>query len=631
MSGIVGMVYLDGRPVDELQFNRSVETLAHRGPDGRAVWREGSVALGHLMLHVTPESVFERLPLQDASGNLVLTANARIDNREELISCLDIHGDVSRITDSQLILAAYQRWGQSCPEYLLGDFAFAIWDKREQTLFAARDHIGIRPFYYYAAPGRLFVFGSEIKAVLAVDEVPHVLNELMLGTFILGNMSDPVITLYRDILRLPAGHTLTVSRAGVVKRCYWLPDPTRELRLRSDAEYDEQFLGIFTKAVECRLRSAFPVGSDLSGGLDSSSIVCIARKLLSQRANPNPLNTFSAFFEDYPVADERRYINTVVAQGGLSANYVRVDHINPLADYKQWQRILDTPVWPNVGIFSALARSAQSQGVRVLLSGEEGDNIVGYGFGAMRKQVITGHWIAAYRNISGVAASHGASRWGTLKTYVLRPLMPRRLLALRDRWMDKRRDPFRVISPTFDERLPWKGLQRLASTSAVPSHRATWDEWNAVTHGATSGGCEIWDNVSSHFNLERRYPFYDRRLVEFCLALPVTQRLSGGWMRMILRRSMKGLLPEEIRWRRRKSSITPAIEGAVLRDERKTFDQIILGDPRLISPYFDLDGLRRVYSHFTEEGFCSVVGVGFWKLWGAISLALWLESADLNP
>src|SRR4028118_649697 len=164
MSAIAGIYYLDGRPVDCADLGRMVDTLAHRGPDGADVWCEESVGLGHRMLWTTPESLLEKLPLVDQTGNLVITADARIDNRDELIEVLGLTDHpAEKITDSQLILAAYERWGDRCPEYLLGDFAFAIWDRRQQQLFCARDHMGVKPFYYYHSD-RLLVFASEIRS-----------------------------------------------------------------------------------------------------------------------------------------------------------------------------------------------------------------------------------------------------------------------------------------------------------------------------------------------------------------------------------------------------------------------------------------------------------------------------------
>ncbi len=164
MSGIAGVCNFDGRPVEIFTMETMTKALDHRGPDGSGVWIDGSVGFAHVMLWTTPESLKEKQPLLDASGQLVITANARIDNRDDLIRSLDLKGHAD-LSDSELILYAYSKWGEDCPEKLVGDFAFAIWDKRKRALFAARDRIGIKPFYYYHRDGRDFIFASEISPI----------------------------------------------------------------------------------------------------------------------------------------------------------------------------------------------------------------------------------------------------------------------------------------------------------------------------------------------------------------------------------------------------------------------------------------------------------------------------------
>lgn len=319
MSAIAGIYYLDDRRVNRADLARMIDILAHRGPDGSNIWSERAVGFGHRMLWTTPESLLEKLPLVNQSGDLAITADARIDNRDELIAALAFNDRPSeKITDSQLILAAYEKWGDRCLEHLLGDFAFAIWDGRNQIVFCARDHFGVKPFYYYYRAGQVFVFASEIKALLCLSEVPRRLNEVRIADYLTAMMEDKSNTSYQGILRLPPAHTMTVSYGGGIRlRSYWSVDPSRELRLNSDEEYADAFRELFTEAVRCRVRSAFPVGSHLSGGLDSSYITCIARELLPQEAG-SVLHTFSNIFDDVAQCDERPFIEAVLAQGGLT-------------------------------------------------------------------------------------------------------------------------------------------------------------------------------------------------------------------------------------------------------------------------------------------------------------------------
>jgi len=231
LSAIAGIYYRDGRPVMHSNLEQMLANLAHRGPDGAGLWSEANVGLGHRMLWTTPESLHERLPLYTQAGDLAITADARLDNRDELLTSLRLTDrPAGEISDSALILAAYQEWGDACPQKLLGDFAFAIWDGRKQHLFCARDHFGVKSFFYYASD-TLMVFANEIKALLTLSDVPRRLNETRIADYLTGIFEDQTATFYQGILRLPAAHTLTIDAHSMRLKRYWVLDPTYELRL----------------------------------------------------------------------------------------------------------------------------------------------------------------------------------------------------------------------------------------------------------------------------------------------------------------------------------------------------------------------------------------------------------------
>src|SRR5437899_3351224 len=238
MSAIAGIVRLDGAPADPANLERMLERLAHRGPDGHGSHIADSCGLGHRMLWTTPESLHERLPLMNPTGDLTLTADARIDNRDELCSLLSAP---STVTDADLILQAYARWGERCPEHLLGDFAFALWDARRGLLFCARDHFGVKPLYYHHRPGRLFAFASDITRLLVLSDVPRRLNETRVADYLVPLLEDKEITFYEEIVRLPPAHRMTVDREGIRRQEYWSLDPEREIRLGADDEIAATF------------------------------------------------------------------------------------------------------------------------------------------------------------------------------------------------------------------------------------------------------------------------------------------------------------------------------------------------------------------------------------------------------
>ena len=395
MSGIVGIYYLDGRPVEREALGRMVDTLAHRGPDGADVWCEGSVGLGHRMLWTTPESLLEQLPLVDRTGNLVLTADARIDNRDELISALSLSDrPAEKITDSDLILAAYKKWGRQCPGKLIGDFAFAIWDKCKRVLFCARDHMGVKPFYYYHEPGKFFAFASEIKGLLCLEAVPRRVNEAKVGVYLCqlsGFAQLKPDTFYEDILRLLPAHSMVLSERGMEFQSFWdLDGEAKKIQLSSDGEYVEAFKERFTEAIACRLRSAYPVASTLSGGLDSSSVSCVARNLLRQQNHQAELLTVYADCA-VPSADEKAYVNTVLAQGGFKHQIAIVS--GPISSAQTVTPWIDQPVqMPTPAMLLAFSQSVQQQGARVVLTGHDGDTIVSHGQDYLNELVELGEW-----------------------------------------------------------------------------------------------------------------------------------------------------------------------------------------------------------------------------------------------
>ena len=255
MSGIVGIYNSDGRPVDRMDIKAMTDSIAYRGPDGSGVWTDGPVGLGHLMLQTTPESLHEKLPMLDETGNLAITADARIDNRDKLISSLNFNGRPKEaITDSELILASYKKWEETCPEKLLGDFAFAIWDSVKKKIFCARDPIGIKPFYYHF-DGKTLRWASEPRAILQDKKVPQEPNLPLIGRLLVNEYSEREETLYKDIYRLTPSHFMLVEEGRLRKGEYWDIDPKTEIRYRANQEYVEHFLSIFGQAIKSCLRS----------------------------------------------------------------------------------------------------------------------------------------------------------------------------------------------------------------------------------------------------------------------------------------------------------------------------------------------------------------------------------------
>ncbi|NJO61381.1 MAG: lasso peptide isopeptide bond-forming cyclase [Richelia sp. RM2_1_2] len=646
MSGIVGIYYLDGRPLDRENLTKMVDILAHRGPDGADIWVDGCVGLGHRMLWTTPESLIEKLPYCNQRGDLVITADARIDNRDELIAALQINNrPADKIADSELILAAYEKWGEDCPKHLLGDFAFAIWDERKQTLFCARDHFGVKPFYYYSS-NNTFVFGSEIKAIFCLPEVPRQINEVRIGDYLTSNFEDKTITFYEDIFRLSPAHSLTVSHKGIQLQSYWCLDPTRELCLGSDEEYAAKFREIFTEAVRCRMRSAHTVGSMLSGGLDSSSITCTARKILSENGTES-LPTFSAIFDQVTECDERAYINPVLAQGGIEPHYIYGDTLSPLTEINRVVWHHDEPLYAfNLSLNWGLYGVAQERGIRVVLDGFDGDSTVSHGVGYLHELARAGKWFTLFRELKGYSNNFNYSYqklfWAYLCKYGFEPIIskskPLRLgrriwQALGKRIRQKAHASINkpawraTLKSEFVERLNLKERRKALIKALLESqNNQRAEHYYSLVRGEMPYTLEVLDKTAAKFGIELRFPFWDKRLVEFCLSLPPEQKLHQGWSRMVMRRAMAGILPTEVQWRGGKSNLSPNFERGLLTYEQERLEEILINNSELIKNYADIQALHDAYHRFISGANKDNDVIEIWK---ALTLTLWLKQTKL--
>ncbi|MGB8699346.1 MAG: lasso peptide isopeptide bond-forming cyclase [Thermosynechococcaceae cyanobacterium] len=640
MSAILGIYYLDNRPVESVQLGRMMEVLSHRGADAAGTWIEGSVGLGHRLLWTTPESLLEPSPMRDCTGNWVLTADARIDNRTELIDKLGLRdGPPEKITDSALILAAYQAWGEECPVHLLGDFAFAIWDQPRQRLFCARDPMGVKPLYYYYA-NQQFIFASEIKALLALPDVPCRINEAMVADYLAKILFSirKEDSFYKEIQELRAAQSLTVTPDNFRIQTYWSPDLSYELKLPSDDAYVEAFRALFIDAVRCRMRSAFPLGSTLSGGLDSTSIACTTRHLLRQENQPN-LHIFSAVFpslaEVDPKIDERPYMEAAIRQGDFNAHDVRTDLVSPLVDLDRvfWHGEEPSPA-PNLYLDWEVFKAAQDQNVRVLFTGIDGDTTITYGVQYLSELAASFRWLKLLEEGTALAQVWKRPRRKVIWTYGIRPALPESAVQL---WRTLKRRPHRnalnwdlsLLNPTFAKQMNIHETIRndvLAEGKTVSERE---EHWQALNNGSVRYALQWLDKVATAFSLEARHPFCDRRLVEFCLALPSSQKLHKGWTRSILRRAMEGILPSEVQWRVGKGNLSANFKRRLLGDEKEILEQVMFRDHDAIAAYVNIPELQAAYRRYVANPDVSENEAT--NIFFAVNLALWIKQVQTFP
>jgi asparagine synthase (glutamine-hydrolysing) len=664
MSGIVGLYDLQRHPIAVGELAQMTAALKHRGPDNGGLYVRHHVGLGHRMLWTTAESCTEKLPALDPSGRFAITADARIDNRSELAAVLGLTAPVARgVSDSALILAAYLRWGEQCVQHLLGAFAFAIWDDQQERLFCARDHFGVKPFYYHHQADRLFVFASEIKALFCAPAVPRQLNEVMVADFLLSSFEDRAITFFQQIYRLPAAHVLLVSSAGLTLQRYWTLDGENEVTLPTDDAYAEMFRAIFTEAVACRLRSVFPVGASFSGGLDSSSVVCVAHPLHTEAAREPALQLFSCYFDELPQCDERIYIEAVTATHHLTPHVLHGDQLDPLGEIEQIFGYLDEPcLGPNLYLPWSLSQAAKNANVRVLLDGFDGDTTVSHGDFLLTEWAYQGEWAlfaaearqfaahfhyppVAFLQTHGLVALHRLARrqqWRAFACEVeqvahyfsisrrylwlhhgLKPNLPTSLWGAWRKLRGRAEQDELLINRPFARRIQLTERRAaLAEQQGEPPVTLREEHRRALMSGGIAYVLELNDKVAAAATLEARHPFMDKRLVEFCLALPASQKLNHGWSRRILREAMRGILPEMIRQRQSKTNLEPNFVHTLLKFERARLDALIFADPAVPTAYLDWQVVQAAYRRLLTARYRSQDIATVWK---AVNLTLWLR------
>ncbi|CAM3260001.1 lasso peptide isopeptide bond-forming cyclase [Rhodothermus bifroesti] len=634
MSAIFGLIHFDEQPVDTETLQPAWDLLRHRGPDGHNRWQDGSVLLAHWRFCTTPESLHEQQPLVAPEGNLVLVADARIDNREELLKTLGLHARAERvpITDAELILAAYQRWGTECPDRLIGDFAFAIWDRLARRLFAARDGMGVRPFYYLY-DGRRFAFCTLLPALRQLPGVPQEIDEEMILRFLAQQIdSEKERTFYAALRRLPGGHALQVDKQGLQIWQHWQPN-FEELRLGTEEAYAEAFRATFEEAVRCRLRSRSPVGSQLSGGLDSSSVSCMAAFLLRDQ----PLHTYSAIFPDLPEAqrpamDERAYVEAVHRRyPNIAPHFFRPEFESPLVALETILDYYGQPFFAsNYHFLWGFTQLAQRDGVRVMLDGVDGDSVVLHAWERLTWLFQDGQWATFKQEADAFAAHLGKpsaaiarqfagpalTTWGRqhqwlrlykavrwlkqayglpaselLRIHGLWPHVPKPVFRRWQQWRGRQQP---VDAPVLSPRLAaWMRRNGAAAASGQSSPAAA--HWQGLTRGLWQWVLEFSDALNGLQGIEERMPFFDRRLIELSLRIPIEMKFRQGWPRYVLRRALEGILPPEVQWRASKSNIGFGFHQGLLRYEHARI-KALLEEPVQLAPFVTAEALQALWT-----------------------------------
>lgn len=501
-----------------------------------ALWQEGPVALGQSLP-----------PLTIPAGGLAITGMTRLDNRNELASLLRISAhELAALPDEALVLKAYEKWGDHCPERLLGDFAFAIWDAPNRQLFCARDHMGIKPFYF-AFDQKQFIFASDPQAVAAHPEVPNTVSHLAVARYLgEGDLHDERLTFQQAVHKLPTATALTVDASGLHECRYWSPEDATAIRLPSEQDYIEQLRELLVMAVADRLPTAGPVGAHLSGGIDSSGIVAIAADQLGPRSGD--LHTWS-WMRPPRSSEERAHPEWQLGQQvadevGARHHHTPFDSAMLLDVLRQdLLRANDTvDLWYEFAVRPAAAAST----VNVILSGWGGDQLISYdGYNRHAETFWRGQVVSTLQDLyeeSAYAPVPARRFLGMCYRDVLQPVLPARL---NGRWRNARRVRRNYLDCADRDFENWAASQQRAFNPYL-GNRARVDQLRHMQQLHMNARLESWAVSGARAGVDYRYPLLDKRIVEFALGLPPQMYRSHGMNRYIYRAATEHWLPPEI-------------------------------------------------------------------------------------
>jgi asparagine synthase (glutamine-hydrolysing) len=538
LSGFVCIIHGDDAPIERALLQSLTDFLSYCGLDAREIWLNGSVGMGHTLLRTTRETNDERQPAS-LEGRYRIVADARLDAREELITELrrTKRKVFSNTPDHELILQAYAVWGTTCSDHLKGDFSFALWDAGHKQLFCARDHFGIRPFYY-ALIGGIFLCSNTLNCIRLHPRVTDELNDAAVGDFLLFGLNyDKTTTIFHDIQRLPPAHALIVSARGLQVKCYWTPPTDGRIRYAKPEEYVENFQSILEKAVADRLHTD-RVGILLSGGLDSSSVAAVAKEVAGRNAPDTEVRGYTHVYETLIPDRDGPFAREVGEFLRIPVRFIVMDEVQLFERWDHPQMSSPEPV--DNPFHSAILDACRdiSADCRVLFSGEGSDNLMDFQM-----------W-------PYVADLRHRGEWRQLLTDVanymwVRPFPWRGIRARALRLFGK--DPDKPVyppwlAPEFSHRAHLE--ERWREQAELPK---AWKAHPIHPRGHGSLALPQWTMLfeqeapgATGYPVETRYPFLDVRMVNFLLAIPP---FPWSFKKTLLREAMAGRLPERVRTR----------------------------------------------------------------------------------
>jgi asparagine synthase (glutamine-hydrolysing) len=609
VCGIVGFNWQDSEHLEKM-----METLRDRGPDGEGKYLDEFVSLGHRRLAIIDLSPAGHQPMSNEDETLWLTYNGEIYNYVELVEELKKKGHQFRSkTDSEVILHAYEEWGRECVSRFNGMFAFCIYDRNQMQFFLARDRFGVKPLYYHLQNGR-FTFASEIKAILEDPTIPRRPNEPLIYDYLVYNCYDHTQeTFFQGINALLPGHSLVFDlREQRTEHYRWYDIPLRPFdQGASEKEILTHFRELLIDAIRLRLRSDVEVGSCLSGGLDSSSIVCSLNQFTPEHSLR--FRTFSVVFPHNTEIDESGYIEKVVSLVNVSPHFVTPTCSDLLQDIRSLVYCQEEPfAGTNIYAQWKVMKLSKEKSVKVLLDGQGGDELLaGYPFffGYYFLQLFLGlNWKTLWRELIHYRKYHRDVNEGLLTPFFL--LTPSRLKPYIIRFYSQY-----ILDKAF--------FKKYYGQTAVPDQMYSSMDLNQALYYRMKYGLPQLlreeDRNSMAFSIESRLPFLDYRVVEFLFSIPERFKIRDGMTKYILRESMRGILPEEVRERVGKLGFPTPMDDWIREPEMSKYIQGIFSSDRFRGRgYHDTAEVDRVFKAHIDQK--ANAGMAIWKM---LNLELW--------
>lgn len=566
MSAFGAIFNFHQRPFTEEDLN-DLTALWHAlrkwGPDGGRIVTTDSLGFCYQAFNTNREARLEQQPLVARDGR-ILAADVRIDNREELFAATREVLN-SRSTDADYLMAAHSRWGPKFPLHIVGEYALALFDPHERTLLLCRDHIGARPLYYHKNRDRLIV-SSQLAPLIDLFDISRDIDE----EYVAGCMSRGPrvgLTPYRHIQAVNPAHLLIATESGrLIEERYWRPEPGREIRFRTDEEYEDAFRYHLRNAVRAPLRTDRPVMIELSGGLDSSTVACVAAESIRNKLTETTrFDTVSYVYDESPTSDESKFIHCVENHLGQTGIHVRDEDSSLLPPLDEKLDLVSAnPMVCSFSYHAALCRLMQESGARVLLTGIGGDQILGASYDPyplLADLLVTRKPLALHRGLRLWSQTLDKPYISLLWDKAIVPVLPRRLQP----WC--RRDSMNRLPSWFNadfvarNKLREQGLP----TRDPFGFRFPSDIDRSISY------LSVIRSISPCYRreltcLDSSYPFMHRPLVEFLQAIPFEQFLRPGENRSLMRRALRDGLPEKIARRKTKGDPSEGLARAIARE-----------------------------------------------------------------